>query len=167
LGHIGATSGVSTCESGQINQYRREILIVQSLLISEVAIIGPSDPQKKRALEPFLTWATPGQRGFEAMRSQTGVSGVGSPKKGQSSSAPAKQSTVESAKAAQLSSILESVTRLDDTTRRDSLLNSLCGEDVLELPLMQNPPSVASGHLKTDLLKHQARVFYSVLHSDI
>lgn len=99
------------------------------------------------------------------MRSQTGVAGIGSPKKGQSNAAaaPGPSRAIESAKASQLRSILESVTRLDDTTRRDNLLNSLCGEDVLELPVMPNPPSVASGHLKTELLKHQVSKIYQII----
>lgn len=61
----------------------------------------------------------------------------------------------EAAKAAQLSSIMNSMAQLDDSARRETLLNSLCGEDVLELPLHESPPSVDSGFLNEDLLKHQ------------
>jgi SWI/SNF-related matrix-associated actin-dependent regulator of chromatin subfamily A3 len=61
----------------------------------------------------------------------------------------------EAAKAAQLSAIMDNMAQLDDMARRETLLNSLCGEDVLELPLHESPPSVDSGFLNADLLKHQ------------
>jgi len=66
--------------------------------------------------------------------------------------------TMEAAKAAQLSSIMNDMAQLDDTSRRETLLNSLCNEDVLELPEHESPPSVESGFLNADLLKHQVRV---------
>jgi SWI/SNF-related matrix-associated actin-dependent regulator of chromatin subfamily A3 len=83
------------------------------------------------------------------MRLQTGAAGTSV--KGRPTSA------IDSAKAARLSGIMENLSRLDDTSRRETLLNTLCGDDVLELPVHPSPPSVQSGLLNTDLLKHQVR----------
>jgi SWI/SNF-related matrix-associated actin-dependent regulator of chromatin subfamily A3 len=101
-----------------------------------VSVIGPSDPFRRQALERQLIWATPGQRGFQDSR----VSQI---------------TPEEATKAAQLSEIMNNMAQLDDTARRETLLNSLCGEDVLELPFHESPPSVESGFLNADLLKHQ------------
>lgn len=62
---------------------------------------------------------------------------------------------METAKELELRKIVEGMDKLDDGSRRSSLLDSLCGDDVLELPLYPNPPSKKSGHLRNDLLKHQ------------
>uniref|UniRef100_A0A0W0FH49 Uncharacterized protein n=1 Tax=Moniliophthora roreri TaxID=221103 RepID=A0A0W0FH49_MONRR len=59
-------------------------------------------------------------------------------------------------KAAELKEMLNSLERVDDEGRRSSLLDTVCSsEDVLELPLHSSPPSIESGDLKVDLLKHQ------------
>lgn len=123
----------------------------------DIAIIGPSDPQRRKALEASLIWATPGQCGFEAMKSQTNVAGTSvSAKKARAGQAnSAGLGSIDAAKAVQLRNIMENMSRLDDVSRRDTMLNSLCGDDVLELPEYPSPPSRASGVLKNDLLKHQ------------
>lgn len=48
-------------------------------------------------------------------------------------------------------------TKVDEASRRTSVLDALCADDVLELPLCEDPPSKAKGNLKVDLLKHQVR----------
>ncbi|PVF99077.1 hypothetical protein CPB86DRAFT_784078 [Serendipita vermifera] len=113
----------------------------------DITIFGPSNPASRKRLEPYLIWATPGQKGFEAMRSQTGAPGT--------SMRGRLASSMDSARAAQLSGIIANLSKLDDSSRRETLLNTLCGDDVLELPVHPSPPSLKSGHLNTDLLKHQ------------
>ncbi len=52
--------------------------------------------------------------------------------------------------------MLSSLEKVDDEGRRSSLLDTLCStEDVLGLPEHPNPPGIASGELRVDLLKHQ------------
>ncbi|KAG8837816.1 hypothetical protein FRC18_007854 [Serendipita sp. 400] len=121
-------------------------------LSMSVAIIGPSDPLRRKALEPMLIWATPRQAGFDPLR--TGVAGTSSSKKGQSSRV-SKNNPAESVKAAQLRGIVENMTKLDDGNRRETMLNTLCCDDVLDLEVYSSSPSRASGALKVDLLKHQ------------
>lgn len=59
-------------------------------------------------------------------------------------------------KAEDLRKIIKSFETVDDDMRRGSLLDSLCStDDILNLPLQENPPSVASGDLGTNLMKHQ------------
>ncbi|KAG6813556.1 hypothetical protein H0H92_009948 [Tricholoma furcatifolium] len=60
-------------------------------------------------------------------------------------------------KAAELRQMLNSLEKVDDESRRSSLLDTLCSnEDILNLPLHPNPPGIKNGNLKVDLLKHQA-----------
>lgn len=59
-------------------------------------------------------------------------------------------------RAAELRQMLSSLEKVDDEGRRSSLLDTLCStEDVLGLPEHPNPPGIASGELRVDLLKHQ------------
>ena len=155
------------------------------LLDSSLKIYGASD--KRRELEPVLIWATPGQRGFPPSRASpstsAGVNGrnrnvapvmgysapiqsypVSFPSSSQSSSVQTatqkeairkQQESLQ--KAAELRQMLNNLEKVDDESRRTSLLDTLCStEDVLNLPLHQNPPGRASGELTVDLLKHQA-----------
>ncbi|KAI0276598.1 SNF2 family N-terminal domain-containing protein [Russula aff. rugulosa BPL654] len=60
------------------------------------------------------------------------------------------------ARAADLRQTLSNLEKVDDEGRRSSLLDTLCStEDVLGLPEHPNPPGIASGELRVDLLKHQ------------
>ena len=60
------------------------------------------------------------------------------------------------AKAQELKAMLNTLEKVDDEGRRASLLDTLCSvDDVLGLPVHPNPPSVASGELRVNLLKHQ------------
>lgn len=62
----------------------------------------------------------------------------------------------EFARAAELRQTLANLEKVDDEGRRSSLLDTLCStEDVLGLPEHPNPPGIASGELRVDLLKHQ------------
>lgn len=69
-------------------------------------------------------------------------------------------------RAAELRQMLSNLEKVDDEGRRSSLLDTLCTtEDVLGLPEHPNPPGIASGELRVDLLKHQV-CDYSVLVRD-
>jgi SWI/SNF-related matrix-associated actin-dependent regulator of chromatin subfamily A3 len=58
--------------------------------------------------------------------------------------------------AAELKQMLSSLEKVDDEGRRNSLLDSVCSkDDILNLPVHPNPPSVKNGNLMVDLLKHQ------------
>ena len=59
-------------------------------------------------------------------------------------------------KAAELKSILANLEKVDDESRRGSLLDTLCpADDVLNLPEHSSPPGIAAGDLLVDLLRHQ------------
>lgn len=61
-------------------------------------------------------------------------------------------------KARELKSILDNLEKVDDEGRRSSLLDRLCAvDDVLALPEHPNPPSLSTGDLKVNLLKHQSQ----------
>jgi len=67
-----------------------------------------------------------------------------------------KKQQEEFARAAELKQMLANLNKVDDEGRRSSLLDTLCStEDVLNLPEHPNPPSIASGELRVDLLRHQ------------
>jgi hypothetical protein len=52
--------------------------------------------------------------------------------------------------------MLANLEKVDDEGRRGSLLDTLCStEDILDLPEHPNPPGIASGELRVDLLRHQ------------
>ena len=60
------------------------------------------------------------------------------------------------AKAAELRNILNNLEKVDDEGRRSSLLDTLCSvDDVLSLPVHDDPPGIEKGNLRVDLLKHQ------------
>jgi hypothetical protein len=62
----------------------------------------------------------------------------------------------EFARAAELRQMLANLEKVDDEGRRGSLLDTLCStEDILDLPEHPNPPGIASGELRVDLLRHQ------------
>lgn len=61
-------------------------------------------------------------------------------------------------RAAELRDMLAGLEKVDDEGRRHSLLDSLTSvDDVLSLPVHSNPPGIATGELKVDLLKHQSQ----------
>ncbi|KAF8345940.1 SNF2 family N-terminal domain-containing protein [Amanita rubescens] len=114
-------------------------------------IYGPVE--KRIELEPHLTWATPGQRGFPK-RSAASVS-AGPPPPSQR---PQVSRVEDAQKAVELRQIIDNLEKVDDDGRRSSLLDSLCSnEDILNLPLHPSPPSIESGELLTNLLKHQCQ----------
>ncbi|KAG9003678.1 hypothetical protein FRB93_010899 [Tulasnella sp. JGI-2019a] len=142
-------------------------------------ICGPSNPTLRAQIELHLIWATPGQRGFHAgaaPANQTGVQGTsaspiknkvkskavsGPGSSGQASgSASGPPGMTPSQKAVELATMMASMgTKVDDASRRTSVLDALCGEDVLELSECDvgMKPGLASGNLKVDLLKHQSQ----------
>jgi len=61
-------------------------------------------------------------------------------------------------KATELANVIKSFETVDDDSRRSSLLDTLCSEeDILSIPTHDEPPSIASGELTTNLMKHQVR----------
>lgn len=140
---------------------------------SSLRIYGASDMRDH--LEPKLIWATPGQRGFPSRKNSTtpqvSSSGppipsrvtAGSSHRGPQSQTPAQKEAVRKQqealrKAVELKQMLNNLEKVDDESRRSSLLDTLCStDDILNLPLHPNPPSIQSGDLKVDLLKHQVR----------
>lgn len=121
---------------------------------STLKIYGPVE--KRIELEPHLTWATPGQRGFPQRSAASVPAGPARPPP--SSQRPQVSRVEDAAKAVELRQILDNLEKVDDDGRRSSLLDSLCSnEDILSLPLHPSPPSIESGELLTNLLKHQVR----------
>lgn len=139
---------------------------------STLKFFGASD--KRNELEPKLIWATPGQRGFNLPSSSRGTTGrtanVAStstqmPTASQTKANPAQAAARIEAirkqqeatqKAAELKQMLSTLEKVDDDGRRGSLLDSLCSkDDILSLPVHEDPPSIASGDLKVNLLRHQ------------
>jgi SWI/SNF-related matrix-associated actin-dependent regulator of chromatin subfamily A3 len=110
-----------------------------------------------RPYEPatsYAPYATPEFSGYDRYDSRT--SGYGA----QASSALAHEASrkqqEEFARAAELKQMLASLEKVNDDNRRTSLLDTLCStEDVLNLPEHPNPPGIASGELRVDLLRHQ------------
>ncbi|TFK26482.1 hypothetical protein FA15DRAFT_667364 [Coprinopsis marcescibilis] len=61
-------------------------------------------------------------------------------------------------KAGELRQMLESLDKVDDDGRRNSLLDTVCSkDDILNLPVHPSPPGTQSGDLRVDLLKHQSQ----------
>jgi SWI/SNF-related matrix-associated actin-dependent regulator of chromatin subfamily A3 len=134
-------------------------------------------------LEPALIWATPGQRGFQqeppksrarkgakattqiaALHSSQMLAGpsmsqnYGAYSTGRTAAQQAANIKLQEdlQKAVELKQILTSLEKVDDESRRDSLLDRLLStDDVLTLPVYPNPPGVENGQLKVNLLKHQ------------
>ena len=125
------------------------MIIGTYVINSTLKIYGPTE--KRKELEPHLLWATPSQRGFPR-RSAASVPA------GPSSQHRQVSQVQNSQKAIELRQILDNLEKVDDEGRRSSLLDSLCSnEDILSLPLHPNPPSIESGELLTNLLKHQVQ----------
>ena len=58
--------------------------------------------------------------------------------------------------AADLKQMLSGLEKVDDESRRNSVLDTLCSvDDVLKLPEHPDPPGIAKGDLVVELLKHQ------------
>ena len=116
---------------------------------------------KRRQLEPKLSWATPAPSGPSVPASQ-GPS-VGAPTSSTQTSEALRKQQEEFARAAELRKTLANLDKVDDEGRRSSLLDTLCSaEDVLYLPEYPNPPGIASGELRVDLLRHQVCGVYVV-----
>ncbi|KAF4598505.1 hypothetical protein EYR38_006909 [Pleurotus pulmonarius] len=112
---------------------------------------------KRDLLEPMLIWATPGQRGFPSRTRPP------PPSSGPSIAPPAKQGaqgtkSTEAQKSAELAQLLQGIEKVDDDKRRSAVLDVVCSvEDILELSLYPDPPSIDSGELTVNLLKHQSQ----------
>lgn len=140
---------------------------------------------ERSQLEPLLIWATPRQRGFPPTRADGSRIIPGAPTPLQtynyddpdtsraeisslSLAARASIGQISKASAAsiealrkveELRGMLNALEKVDDDSRRSSLLDTLCSkDDILNLPVHANPPGIATGDLVTDLMKHQVRI---------
>ena len=141
-----------------------------------VKIYGRMD--QRQTLEPLLTWATPGQRGFGPSSSQhsnvpatqthaasayasyhdpySSVHKPQAPALTPAQVAAQKKLVEDMKKAAELRQILDNLEKVNDEGRRASLLDQLLStDDVLTLPEHPNPPGIDAGNLTVNLLKHQ------------
>ena len=117
-------------------------------------------PSQSSAIPPpyevaglYASYADPGFSGGDPWSAGYGTSTAIPPT--QSTEALRKQQEAF-ARAAELRQMLSNLNKVDDEGRRGSLLDTLCStEDVLALPEHPNPPGIASGDLRVDLLKHQ------------
>src|SRR6266849_6018298 len=141
-------------------------------MFSTLKIYGPSDKRNEIAKKltlaqnrsskpgpsqssamPAPDYAVPGLSGGDPLSAGFGTSMAIPPT--QSTEALRKQQE-EFARAAELRQMLSNLEKVDDEGRRSSLLDTLCStEDVLGLPEHPNPPGIASGELRVDLLRHQ------------
>ena len=118
-------------------------------------------PPPYGAAAPYASYADPGFSGSDPGAAGYGTSMAIPPT--QSTEALRKQQEAF-ARAAELRQMLTNLEKVDDEGRRSSLLDTMCStEDVLGLPEHPNPPGIASGELRVDLLKHQVCDYYSVL----
>ncbi|KLO20367.1 hypothetical protein SCHPADRAFT_897662 [Schizopora paradoxa] len=100
---------------------------------SQVAVAGPSSTQQVRAMGMTAEQA---RRLQEQQRKQ--------------------REALE--KAAELRQMLNNLEKVDDESRRSSLLDTLCSvDDVLGLPVHPHPPGIATNELHVNLLKHQSQ----------
>ncbi|KAG8892575.1 hypothetical protein FRB99_002625, partial [Tulasnella sp. 403] len=143
--------------TGNMSGERRSTLGITLL------IYGPSDPDTRAELEPYLLRTMPEQRNRQ---NQTGIASTSrSPKKSRPQPAMPSlgaapgggPSPSESQKNYELARMMSQLARKDDPDRRETVLDSLCDGGVLGLPVYENPPSRANGYLKTNLLKHQSQ----------
>ncbi len=104
------------------------------------------------AATSYTSYTSPDFSGYDSRSSGYGTR---MPPSSQTPEALKKQQE-EFARAAELRQMLANLDKVDDQGRRSSLLDTLCStEDVLNLPEHPNPPGIASGELRVDLLKHQ------------
>ena len=121
-------------------------------------------PSQSSAMPPpygaALSYAAPGFSDGDSWSAGYGTSMAIPPS--QSTEALRKQQEAFT-RAAELRQMLSNLEKVDDEGRRSSLLDTLCSmEDVLGSPEHPNPPGIASGELRVDLLKHQV-CDYSIL----
>lgn len=84
----------------------------------------------------------------------------------------ARQETIEKQqeelrKAAELKQVFARLEKVNDESRRASLLDGLCSTtDVLSMPVFESPPGIATGELTVDLLKHQLQALKWCIQSE-
>lgn len=140
--------------------------------LSTLKLYGAAD--KRNQLESLLSWVParcrasvppaqgPSVRPYDAPTSHA-TQGYPSHHPLSSSASSATQTSdalrrqqEEFARAAELRQTLANLEKVDDESRRSSLLDTLCStEDIMDLPEHPNPPGIASGELRVDLLRHQ------------
>ena len=121
---------------------------------------APSNSNVRVQVAPVTPYGTSELAGPVPWASGSGYSGYGAYTPIPSTQTPEalRKQQEEFARAAELRQTLANLEKVDDEGRRSSLLDTLCStEDVLGLPEHPNPPGIASGELRVDLLKHQVR----------
>lgn len=121
------------------------------------------DTWQRDQIRPQLIWATQGHDSPTATSSQATQQrqiSASSPSAGVQVNGHGRESLSQYkeqlARAAELRDILNNLEKVNNAERRSSLLDQLCAtEDVLNLPEYPDPPSVKTGELKIDLLRHQ------------
>ena len=99
----------------------------------------------------YTSYAAPGVSGYDSR-----TSGYGTHIPSSLAAEAFKKQQEEFTRAAELRQMLSSLEKVNDDNRRTSLLDTLCStEDILNLPEHPNPPGIASGELRVDLLRHQ------------
>lgn len=119
---------------------------------------APSKSNVRLQVAPATPYGTSELAGPVPWASGSGYSGYGAYTPIPSTQTPEAlmKQQEEFARALELRQTLANLEKVDDEGRRSSLLDTLCStEDVLGLPEHPNPPGIASGELRVDLLKHQ------------
>jgi SWI/SNF-related matrix-associated actin-dependent regulator of chromatin subfamily A3 len=110
-------------------------------------------------------WATPRQQGFTRGMRVTSASTSLLP----ASHGPFAANQAEKKKAQEPRNVIRSFESVSDESRRASLLDSMClTDDVLNLPVQPDPPppSVESGELVTNLMRHQLQALKWMLEKE-
>jgi SWI/SNF-related matrix-associated actin-dependent regulator of chromatin subfamily A3 len=139
--------------SDKRNEIEKKLMLAQNRSSRPDSSQSSAMPPPYGAAAPYASYADPGFSGGGPSSAGYGTSTAIPPT--QSTEALRKQQEAF-ARAAELKQMLSNLEKVDDEGRRSSLLDTLCStEDVLSLPEHPNPPGIASGELRVDLLKHQ------------
>ena len=121
---------------------------------SRSSTTAPSTSLSVRPYEAATSYTSYAAPGFSGHDSRT--SGYGTHIPPTLAAEAFKKQQEDFARATELRQMLSNLEKVNDDNRRTSLLDTLCStEDILNLPEHPNPPGIASGELRVDLLKHQ------------
>jgi SWI/SNF-related matrix-associated actin-dependent regulator of chromatin subfamily A3 len=142
--------------SDKHNEIEQKLRTVTASAQNRSSKAGPSQssvsPQHGAAAS-YPSYAAPG---YSDDDSWTAGYGTGMPIPPTQSAEALRKQQEAFARAAELRQMLSNLEKVDDEGRRVSLLDTMCStEDVLGLPEHPNPPGIASGELRVDLLRHQ------------
>jgi SWI/SNF-related matrix-associated actin-dependent regulator of chromatin subfamily A3 len=146
--------------SDKRNEIGKKLQLAQSRSSKPDPSQSSAMPPPYGAAVPDVSYADPG---FSDGASSSAGYGTGMAIPPSQSTEALRKQQEDFARAVELRQMLSNLEKVDDDGRRSSLLDTLCStEDVLGLPEHPNPPGIASGDLRVDLLKHQV-CDYSVL----